>query len=310
MEIRPLPDQRNPSMTNIPTDLLRTLVAVVDMRSFTKAAQSLGVTQPAVSAQIKRLQYLLGTDVLDKSAPGVSLTSTGELVVTYARRLLSINDQILHLAAPGVSGQTMRIGLAEDFITNAVAWTLARFRTAWPQIRYRVRSAGSDALLRDLRGGELDLVIGFSTTAPGDARHVWREELAWLRGPSLRIDPAEPVPLVSQGDECAYHRAAVGVLNHAGRDAELVFTGSGLASVAAAVSVGLGVTVRAPRRLTTPQLIVWNDAPLPLLPQAYGGVYLHDHGDRGVIEQLADALAAALRPVSETADKTAARSGQ
>src|SRR5438132_8768275 len=79
-------------MTNIPTELLRTLVAVVDLRSFTKAAQSLGVTQPAVSAQIKRLQGLLGSDLLDKSAPGVSLTSAGELVVNYARRLLSIND--------------------------------------------------------------------------------------------------------------------------------------------------------------------------------------------------------------------------
>jgi DNA-binding transcriptional LysR family regulator len=51
-------------MTNIPTDLLRTLVAVVDLRSFTKAAQSLGVTQPAVSAQIRRLQFLLGADLL------------------------------------------------------------------------------------------------------------------------------------------------------------------------------------------------------------------------------------------------------
>ena len=62
-------------MTNIPTDLLRTLIAVVDLRSFTSAAQSLGVTQPAVSAQIKRLQSLLGADLLDKSAPGVTLTS-------------------------------------------------------------------------------------------------------------------------------------------------------------------------------------------------------------------------------------------
>ncbi len=64
-------------MMNIPTDLLRTLVAVVDLRSFTKAAQSFGVTQPAVSAQIKRLQFLLGFDLLDKSAPGVTLTLRG-----------------------------------------------------------------------------------------------------------------------------------------------------------------------------------------------------------------------------------------
>jgi hypothetical protein len=89
------------TMTNIPTELLRTLVAVVDLRSFTKAAQSLGVTQPAVSAQVKRLQGLLGADLLDKSAPGVSLTSSGELVVNYARRLLSINDQILESQVRG-----------------------------------------------------------------------------------------------------------------------------------------------------------------------------------------------------------------
>ena len=55
-------------MTNIPTDLLRTLIAVVDLRSFTKAAPSLGLTQPAVSAQIKRLQFLLGGEIFDRSA--------------------------------------------------------------------------------------------------------------------------------------------------------------------------------------------------------------------------------------------------
>src|SRR5262249_35848242 len=57
--------ERRGGMVNIPTELLRTLVFVVDQRSFTKAAQSLGVTQPAVSAQIKRLQFLLGYELLD-----------------------------------------------------------------------------------------------------------------------------------------------------------------------------------------------------------------------------------------------------
>jgi DNA-binding transcriptional LysR family regulator len=97
-------------MSNIPTDLLRTLLAVVDMRSFTKAAQLIGVTQPAVSAQIKRLQYLLGYEVLDKSAPGVGLTPRGEIVVNNARRLLSVNDEILNLTSGHLPGQTIRFG--------------------------------------------------------------------------------------------------------------------------------------------------------------------------------------------------------
>jgi DNA-binding transcriptional LysR family regulator len=68
-------------MLNIRTDLLRTLVTVVDQRSFTKAARVLGVTQPAISAQIKRLQSIIGCELLDKSAPGEILTPTGTVVV-------------------------------------------------------------------------------------------------------------------------------------------------------------------------------------------------------------------------------------
>jgi DNA-binding transcriptional LysR family regulator len=293
-------------MTNIPTDLLRTLIAVVDLRSFTKAAQSLGVTQPAVSAQIKRLQYLLGTDVLDKSAPGVSLTPTGELVVTYARRLLSINDQILHLATPGTCAESLRIGLPEDFIGTGLGWTLSRFRSAWPHVRYLVRSAGSDSLLRDLRDGDLDLVVALTTGSPGlDARHSWTEQFAWVRGPALRIDAEAAVPFVSYGDECVYHRAAVAALSRVGRDTDLVFTGSSLSSIAAAVGAGLGVTVLSPHRLNAPQLMVWDDAPLPKLASGHCGVYLRDRGDLDAVEQMADALAAALRPAKEGVGKAA-----
>ncbi len=178
-------------MTNIPTELLRTLVAVVDLRSFTKAAQSLGVTQPAVSAQIKRLQGLLGADLLDKSAPGVSLTSAGELVVNYARRLLSINDQILDIAGPRPAAQD-----AADRRDRRLH--RGRHRARADLLRGRaVRICASrstarniDVLLRDLREGDADLAIWVSPTGPTlDTRHYWTEPLVWVRSPSTRIDP-------------------------------------------------------------------------------------------------------------------------
>ena len=128
-------------MTNIPTDLLRTLVAVVDLRSFTKAAAKLGVTQPAVSAQIKRLQFLLGGDLFDRSVQGISLTPQGDLVVSYARRLLSINDQIVHIRESGPRSElVIRVGTPSDFVASMLPGTLAQFRERWPDVRFVVRT--------------------------------------------------------------------------------------------------------------------------------------------------------------------------
>jgi DNA-binding transcriptional LysR family regulator len=165
-------------MTNIPTDLLRTLVAVVDLGSFTKAAASLGVTQPAVSAQIKRLQYLIGSDLFDRSSQGVSLTPHGETVVSYARRLLSINDQIVELGGPSQQSELIiRVGAPGDFVASMLSRTLARFREQWPGVRFSVRMGTYEPLIRDLRQGDLDLVVCLSATPPIDARHHWPEEM-------------------------------------------------------------------------------------------------------------------------------------
>jgi DNA-binding transcriptional LysR family regulator len=295
-------DQHGTSMTNIPTDLLRTLVAVVDLRSFTKAAHSLGVTQPAVSAQIKRLQFLLRAELLDKSAPGVTLTSTGESVVSYARKLLSLNDEILQLAAPRASAQTLRLGLPEDLIALPLAWALSRFRGTRPHIRYHLRSAGPDGLLRDLRQGDLDIAVAVTTAVPAlDARHSWTEELAWARGPLSPIEVASAVPFASLGEDSAYHQAGVAALSQAGRQVDMVLTGSSLSAVIAAVEAGLGVTVLARHRFFAPGLTSCDDGSLPPLPAASCGVFLRESGEREGLGELADALAAALRPAPEQA---------
>jgi len=286
-------------MINIPTELLRTLVAVVDLRSFTKAAQQLGVTQPAVSAQLKRLQLLLGCDLLDKSAPGVTLTAMGELVVNYGRRMLSINDQILDLAAPRHSVQTIRIAVPGDFVAPFLPATLARFRQQWPTVRFAVRSGPFDAMLRDLRQGDLDIMIGLTTSASGPGtspRHQWAESVAWVRGPATRIEPAAPVPLVTFGEICAFHRQALMTLSQAGLDHDMVFSGASVVSLSAAVSEGLGVMPYARSRTLADGLSFWDNGPLPPMDDVFCAIHLRDGADEGVLEQVADALAEVLKP--------------
>jgi DNA-binding transcriptional LysR family regulator len=278
-------------MLNIPTDLLRTLVAVTDMRSFTKAAQSLGVTQPAVSAQIKRLQYLLGYEVLDKSAPGVSLTPRGEIVVNNARRLLSINDEILHLTSGHMPGQVIRVGIPIDYAGSRLPGTLVRFRQRWPDISYNVSSGPVDDMLRDLRQGELDLVVALFTEEPTiAARHVWTQNTVWVHSQATKLDTEGPVPLVSYGGDSACQRLAVAALHRAGFDCNFVFTSHSLVSLMAAVEAGFGVMAVPRGRAIRNKLAIWDDAPLPKLPDLYCGIFVRDGGDRAAIEELADYL--------------------
>jgi DNA-binding transcriptional LysR family regulator len=289
-------------MTNIPTDLLRTLIAVVDLRSFTKAAASLGVTQPAVSAQIKRLQFLLGSDLFDRSAQGVSLTPHGEAVVSYARRLLSINDQIVDLRSAGTRPELLiRVGTPSDFVASMLPETLARFRARWSEVRFNVRSDFYDPLMRQLRSGDIDLLVALTATPPHDARHYCEQEVVWVRGGTTRYDVGRPVPLVSYGEPCIYHRLSVKSLRAAGLEWESVFTGPSLNSVTNAVAAGLGVMAITRRRAISMGMTIWEDAPLPKLPDLYSGIYVREGGSHTIYEQLADEIAAIIHQPIESA---------
>lgn len=291
-------------MTNIPTDLLRTFVAVVDLRSFTKAANLLGVTQPAVSAQIKRLQFLLGDDIFDRSTQGVSLTPHGEIVLNYTRRLLSINDQIVHLNGAGPRPElTIRVGTPSDYVASLLPATLASFRERWPEVRFSVRTDYFDPLARQLRDGEIDLLIGLSMTPPHDARHWVTREVVWARGKTTSFDPNGPVPLVSYGKPCMYHRLVERALKAVELDWEDVFIGPSLASLKGAVAAGLGVMAINRRRADDDGILVWEDAPLPKLPDLYSGIYIREGGARAIYEQLADEIAAMVLALGKASDK-------
>ena len=77
---------------NLPTDLLRTFLTVVEVEGFTKAADILGRTQPAISLQVQRLEQLVGHKLILRVGKNVSLTEQGESLTVYARQILRLND--------------------------------------------------------------------------------------------------------------------------------------------------------------------------------------------------------------------------
>jgi DNA-binding transcriptional LysR family regulator len=281
-------------MTNVPTDLLRTFVSVIELRSFTRAAKVQGMTQPAVSSQIRRLQSLLGVELLDKSAPGVSLTPMGEHVIDFARRMLSVNDHIVRIASPDAAA-LVRVGIPGDCMGAELAGMLAAVRARWPRLRYEVQGGGHRRLLQQLKQAEIDVVLALTADEPKpEARHYWMEDLVWVRGESVTIDPDEAVPLVSYKDICLGHRMALAALESAGRAGELVFRANNAEALRSAVAAGLGVMV-VPKSRIPAQLEVWDDGPLPL-PPVFCGIFVREGAGSELLNLLADHLAQTWRP--------------
>ena len=279
-------------MTNIPTELLRTLVTVVELRSFTEAAHCLGMTQPAVSAQIKRLQVLLGGELLDKSAPGVALTPKGEGVVGHARQLLSVNDQIIEMATPR-SPSGLRIGISEEAQGAMLAPVLYACGRCSPGA-FEIRD--SDDVSRDLRQGELDLVIALGESgASAEARHRWTEPVAWVCAPGLAFNRAAPLPLVLASGAGEITQLATAAINRSGAEWEAACRVPSYLGCAAAVAAGLGITATL-RRFAPAELVTCEDPRLPPLPGLTCAIYLREGAGEPRVGQLADALAEALRP--------------
>ena len=283
-------------MINVPTDLLRTFIAVTDLRSFTRAAQALGVTQPAVSAQIKRLQMLLGAELFDKSAPGVTLTAKGEVIVNYARRLLALNDQMLDVTTRGGPVARLRIGLAVDYFEGPILRALARFRGTHPDLRLQISSEPSSALLRDLRRGDYDLVVAASDTEqPENPSRRWLEPSGWGAASAAVVQGEGPVPLLVVGESSLSRRLSVSALERAGQDYQIVYVAGSFAGLVQAAAAGLGVACWARRCLLEVGLQVLEGVPrLPAVSDVYGGVYLREGLDLPEVEELADMIVAAV----------------
>ncbi|MBJ7311874.1 LysR substrate-binding domain-containing protein [Rugamonas sp. CCM 8940] len=300
-------------------DILRTYVTGIELGSFAKAADRLGRSTSAVSAQLKKLEEQLGTPVLRKAGRGMLPTAAGEALLGYARRLLELNDE----AATAVRGVelagSVRLGMQEDFAEHILTDMLGRFARAHPRLRIEARVARSAELLEQMAAGRLDLALawdgdggsrfagsgfgggnGSELGADAGARRAagWRGALdigplpmRWIGAADLapptpgRRD--EPLPLVVFDAPCLMRSAATNALDRAGIAWRVAFTSPSLGGVWAAVAAGLGVTVRTDIGVPA-QLRVLEDCGLPPLPDV--GLLLH-HADAAanpVIERLRD----------------------
>ncbi|MCH4091592.1 LysR family transcriptional regulator [Acetobacter sp.] len=281
-------------MRDIPTDLLRAFVTVVDADGFTRASEALGLTQPAVSLQIRRLQEALGTTLLERKKGTLIITESGKTCLRYARRILADHDKMLQRLTPHRSGGRLRIGFPSDFADYYLPGPLLALEDGSVEAgHFEVVTDLSIGLLRALRDGQLDIALALSTgPLPDHAVALWTEPVMWVRAPTRHISKEHRVPIVAYPEGCLYRGAMLENLENNNYEGDVIYTASSLAGVVAAVRADIGVSAMA-RRTTPPDL--QEAMEMPQLPNVTAGVYLGARSNGRRTSQIAARLAETLR---------------
>ncbi|RDS78832.1 LysR family transcriptional regulator [Dyella monticola] len=279
-------------------DVMRSFVAGIELGSFAKAADRLGRSTSAVSAQLKKLEDQAGTVLLRKAGRGMVLTEAGEVMLGYARRLLELNDE----AASAVHGVQLqghvRLGLQEDFGESLLPEVLGRFKRAHPKLRVEVHIARNPTLLQALDAGRLDLALAWETTPPTSRmQHVLNVPMRWIGAGDMPDEASEPLPLVVLEAPCLMRTAAIDALDRAGRAWRIAFTSASLAGTWAAVKAGLGISVRTPLGLPADlQTMDAATAHLPVLPTLGLALYRSEDEPTPAVARLAELILQRLEP--------------
>lgn len=139
---------------------LFSLLAVSETGNYTRAAEQLLLTQPAVSQHIRALEQELGVRLFERVNNAMRLTHEGEIAVKYAKRMMSLQKKMhSELANEKLQITTLRVGITHTSESNAIAETLARYVQSHENVTVKVVSGSASELCEMLKNYELDFAI-------------------------------------------------------------------------------------------------------------------------------------------------------
>ncbi|MBV8876954.1 MAG: LysR family transcriptional regulator [Gammaproteobacteria bacterium] len=184
---------------------LRYLVAVADLRHFGRAAARCFVSQPTLSAQLKKLEQTLGVQLIERAPNAVALTAVGEEVVARARRMLEASDEVVELARSHqdpLAGR-LRVALLPTIGPYLLPQVAPAIRRALPRLQLHLYEYQTAAMIEKLHAGELDLgILALPVELDGlESRELYREEFLLAIPERHRLASHERVRIADLRDE-------------------------------------------------------------------------------------------------------------
>ncbi len=225
---------------NLDLTALRSFIAVADAGGVTRASGFLNLTQSAVSMQIKRLEDMLGVELLDRSGRQVALTAAGELLLGYARKMLSLNDEVMgRLTRDPHEGEVV-LGVPHDIVYPVIPQVLQHFARSFPRMKVTLLSSFTRVLKAQFGRGECDIIL--TTEDALDAGGITLAELplVWVGAPGGVAWKGRPLKLAYEHN-CIFRQGVQAALDRAGIPWQMAVESDSTRTIEASVSADLAV---------------------------------------------------------------------
>ena len=242
-------------MSDIKLKDLRYLVAVADSRHFGRAAERCFVSQPTLSAQLKKLEEYLGVRLIERQPNNVCLTSAGEQIVARARRILEASDEVVALARTHrdpLAGR-LRVALLPTIGPYLLPRVSQAIRRALPRLELRLYEYQTAPMLEKLKAGELDLgILALPVELDGlEARELFAEPFTvalperhrLAKRERLQVADLEGEPLLLLEEGHCLRDQALEVCSRIGAGEAQDFRATSLETLRQMVATGAGITL-------------------------------------------------------------------
>ncbi len=260
---------------NLDLTALRSFVTVADMGGVTRAAGFLNLTQSAVSMQIKRLEEALGLQLFLRAARRLALSPEGEMLLSYGRRMLEINDEALSRLGHGQYEGEIRLGVPYDIVYPAIPPILKRLGQNYPLMRVNLVSSYTLHLKDDFAAGKLDLMLTTEEHPAPGAEVLSARELQWVGAVEGTAWQRRPLRLGFK-QSCLFRPMALAALDQAGIPWEMAVDGDSEQVIEASVAADLAVTVRIAGGMPVATQAITGENALPALGETHIALYTSD----------------------------------
>lgn len=279
---------------NIDMTALRSFVTVADTGGVTRAAGVLNLTQSAVSMQLKRLEENLGQVLLDRTGRTIGLTVAGEQLLSYGRKLLTLNDEVYGRMTDAAYEGDLILGVPHDIVYPAIPQVLKLFRAEHPRMRLQLLSSATFRLLDMFEDRACDIILTTERECGAGGETLVEKPLVWFGAPDGSAWQRRPLPLASE-PACTFRRPMQSALDQAAIGWDMAVDSDSTSTVTATVSADFAVLSMldgtAPPQLER----VAHGGTLPDLGTFKINMYVTDLAKGAVLQDLAELLRQSYR---------------